>query len=181
MNKLKNKILTIIAVLVFSSVSVTAGDPSKKLTKLEKEVRSELISLPRVGVFDNLEFKVEGNTVTLYGQVVEPSSRKNAERFVSKIEGVTNVINNIEVLPLSGFDDRIRAQAFRSIYNQAGLYRYLMGNNPSLRIVVKRGHVTLEGIVSDKTDAQLAVFAVRSLPDVFSVTSNLRTEKGRKL
>jgi len=114
--------------------------------------------------------------VKLYGQVVRPSTRSDAARRVAKIKSVEQVVNNIEVLPLSSFDDRIRAQAYRNIFNAGGLYRYAMGSNPSLHIVVNRGHITLEGVVSNRMDKQLAEFAARELPGVFSVTNNLRAE-----
>jgi len=144
--------------------------------QISKRVRKELVTLPYYGVFDNLAYEVEGRTVKLYGQVVRPSTRSDAARRVAKIKGVEEVVNNIEVLPLSSFDDRIRAQAYRNIFNTGGLYRYAMGSNPSLHIVVNRGHVTLEGVVSNRMDKQLAEFAARELPGVFSVTNNLRAE-----
>jgi len=144
--------------------------------QISKRVRKELVTLPYYGVFDNLAYEVEGRTVKLYGQVVRPSTRSDAARRVAKIKGVEEVVNNIEVLPLSSFDDRIRAQAYRNIFNTGGLYRYAMGANPSLHIVVNRGHITLEGVVSNRMDKQLAEFAARELPGVFSVTNNLRAE-----
>ncbi len=144
--------------------------------QVSKRVRKELVTLPYYGVFDNLAYEVEGRTVKLYGQVVRPTTRTDAARRVAKIKGVDQVVNNIEVLPLSSFDDRIRAQAYRSIFNTSGLYRYALGANPSLHIVVNRGHVTLEGVVANRMDKQLAEFAARGLPGVFSVTNNLRAE-----
>jgi hyperosmotically inducible periplasmic protein len=115
--------------------------------------------------------------VTLYGQVVRPSTRKDAERRVAKIEGVERVINRIEVLPLSPFDDRIRVRALRTIARLGGLSRYFQGVNPAIHIIVNRGHVTLEGVVSNRTDSQLAYIAVRQVPEVFSVTNNLLIER----
>ncbi|MDQ4122574.1 MAG: BON domain-containing protein [Acidobacteriota bacterium] len=183
MKTIRNFILTIIAVFAISASGVFAAsstdNDTRQLTNIEKKVRKELISASWDGVFDNLAFEVKGNTVTLYGQVYRPSTRTRAEKFVKDVEGVEQVINKIEVLPLSGFDDRIRAQSVRSINSMAGLYRYLQGTNPSLRIIVRNGHVTLEGIVSDETDRRLAFFAVNGIPGVFSVTNNLRTERGR--
>jgi hyperosmotically inducible protein len=145
--------------------------------QVSKRVRKELVTLPYYGVFDNLAYKVEGDTVTLYGQVVRPSTRSDAARRVARIKGVERVVNNIEVLPLSGFDDDIRAQAYRAIFNSSGLYRYAMGANPSLHIVVNRGHLTLEGVVGTRMDKQLAEFAARGVPGVFSVTNNLVAER----
>jgi hyperosmotically inducible protein len=152
-----------------------AETPSEKLTK---EVRRELVRLPYFGVFDNLAYKVEGPVVTLYGQVVRPSTRRDAERAVSRLNGVGQVVNNIEVLPVSPYDDRIRVATLREMQQTGSLFYHLRGVNPSIHIVVNRGHVTLEGVVSNEGDRRLANFAARSVPGVFSVTNNLRTERG---
>jgi hyperosmotically inducible protein len=148
-----------------------AGD-----SQLARQVRSKLVRLPYYGVFDNLAYRIEGSTVTLYGQVVRASTRSDAARSVSRIEGVSRVINNIEVLPLSGFDDRIRRQTYRAIANTGGLHRYLMGANPSIHIVVNGGHVTLAGVVSNSMDKQLAYMAASRIPGVFSVNNALQVE-----
>ena len=146
---------------------------------IQKRIRKELVTLPWYGVFDNLAYQIDGGTVTLYGQVVRPSTRSDAERRVARINGVTRVVNNIRVLPLSSFDDSIRRRAYREIANKGGLYRYFLGADPSIHIVVDRGHITLEGVVSNKGDATLAYMAARSVPGAFSVTNNLRTESRR--
>ena len=146
---------------------------------IQKKVRKELVTLPWYGVFDNLAYQIDGGTITLYGQVVRPSTRSDAERRVARINGVTRVVNNIRVLPLSSFDDSIRRRAYREIANKGGLYRYFLGANPSIHIVVDRGHITLEGVVSNKGVATLAYMAARSVPGAFSVTNNLRTESRR--
>ena len=144
--------------------------------QLTRRVRRELVTLPYYGVFDNLGYSVNGSTVTLYGQVVRPSTRSDAEGRVKRIKGVTRVVNNIRVLPLSSVDDRIRVATFRSIANMGGLHRYLRGANPSIHIVVDRGHVTLEGVVSGSGDRTLAYHAANRVPGVFSVRNNLRVE-----
>ena len=144
--------------------------------QLSKRVRHELVTLPYYGVFDNLGYSINGGNVTLYGQVVRPSTRSDAERRVKRVAGVTRVVNNIQVLPLSRFDDNIRTATYRSIARMGGLYRYLQGTNPSLHIVVNRGHVTLEGVVSGSGDRTLAYHAASRVPGVFSVKNNLRVE-----
>jgi len=144
--------------------------------QLSKQVRKRLVTLPYYGVFDNLAYSIDGSRVTLYGQVVRPTTRSDAGRSVARIAGVTQVVNNIEVLPLSGFDDSVRINTLRAIQRSGGLYRYFMGSNPSLHIVVNRGHVTLEGVVGSKMDAQLAYMAARGVPGSFSVTNNLEVE-----
>jgi hyperosmotically inducible protein len=170
---MKSRIAVSIAMLVLvASVALAATPPSEPQRTMDK-VRKELVTLPFYGVFDNLAYGVEGGTVTLYGQVLRPITRQDAERRVAKIEGVDRVVNNIEVLPVSGFDDTIRTRAYRTIFRTGSLYRYAMGANPSIHIVVKNGHVTLEGAVSNQMDSQLAYTAASSVPGVFSVTNNL--------
>jgi hyperosmotically inducible protein len=181
MKTFKSLILAAVA-----TVAVGASAPSAVAQKAQpasyeqvtKKVRKELVMLPYFGVFDNLAYKVEGSTVTLYGQVVRPSTRSDAARRVARIQGVERVVNNIEVLPLSGFDDEIRLRTFRELQRSGNLFYYLRGANPSIHIVVNRGHVTLEGVVSTEGDRNLANIAARSVPGVFSVTNNLRTERG---
>ena len=148
-------------------------------SELQKKIRKELVTLPWYGVFDNLAYQVNGGTVTLYGQVVRPTTRSDAERRVSRLNGVTRVVNNIKVLPLSSFDDSIRRRTFNQLRRTGGLYRYFLGANPSLHIIVDRGHVTLEGVVSNRGDANLAYITARSVSGVFSVTNNLRIDSGR--
>lgn len=183
MKRMWNKIVAAVAVLVFvtsAAVAVPAQTVGQTFTteQVLKKVRKELVTLPYYGVFDNLAYKVEGNTVTLYGQVVQPITRKEAEHRVERIRGVERVINNIEVLPLSPSDDEIRAQTYRAVFRTGNLYRYARGANPSLHIIVNRGHVTLEGVVANNADRNLAYIAASGVPGVFSVTNNLRSERG---
>lgn len=178
MTKMKSKLMVVLALVVLAgSVVVASAAPSGQQRTMDK-VQKELVTLPYYGVFDNLEYKVDGDTVTLYGQVRNPITRHDAERRVARIEGVDHVINKIEVLPVSGFDDSIRARAYRAVFRSGSLYRYAMGANPSVHIVVKNGHVTIEGVVSSQMDSQLAYMAARGVPGVFSVTNNLRVGSG---
>jgi hyperosmotically inducible periplasmic protein len=147
--------------------------------RIVKKIRKELVTLPFYGVFDNLAFRYEDGTVVLYGQVSRPTLKKDAERVVGRVEGVEEVINQIEVLPLSGFDDRIRRATFRAIYRQPGLDRLAVQAVPPIHIIVKRGHVTLEGVAPTKADATRAYLAANGVPNVFSVTNNLRVENRR--
>jgi BON domain-containing protein len=175
MTKIKGRMAMVLASVLLTASFAFATSPQPK--SMEK-IRKELVTLPYYGVFDNLEYKLEGSTVTLYGQVVNPVTRSGAARRVARIEGVDQVINNIEVLPVSGFDDSIRARAYRSIFRSGSLYRYAMGTNPSIHIIVRNGNVTLEGVVSSRMDSQLAYMAANQVPGVFSVTNNLRVESG---
>ena len=144
---------------------------------LTNQVRHQLVMLPWLSVFDNLEYKVEGNKVVLSGEVVRPVLKDDAANAVKHIEGVETVENNIEILPVSNFDDQIRRQELRAIYGFPSLQRYGLGTMPSIRIIVKNGHVTLEGAVSDQGDKNVAGIRANGVANVFSVTNNLRVEK----
>lgn len=178
MKAIKKTITRIVAVLVLAGLPLVGATQieaqNRNQGQLEKRVRHELVMLPYYGVFDNLAFSLNGSTVGLYGQVVRPSTRSDAERAIKRLPGVARVVNNIKVLPLSRFDDNIRSATYRSIARSGGLYRYLQGTNPSLHIVVDHGHVTLEGVVSGRGDRTLAYMAANRVPGVFSVTNNLR-------
>lgn len=154
----------------------SAESNKRELTPLEREVRHEIVMLPYYGVFDNIAFRVDGGTVTLLGQVTRPTLKSSAENVVKKIEGVTNVDNQIEVLPLSSNDDRIRLATYRAIYGSGGLYRYALAAIPSIHIIVERGHVTLEGVVANEADKNVAGIRARQVPQVFTVTNNLIVE-----
>src|ERR1700687_55953 len=140
---------------------------------LMKEVRHELLTLPFYSVFDNLAYSVNGNEVTLSGQVTQPTLRSDAENAVKHIEGVEKVNNQIEVLPVSPMDDQIRRAEYRAIYSQDLLSRYGVGNLQSIHIIVKNGHVTLEGFVDSQQDKDAAALFAKSVPNVFSVDNHL--------
>lgn len=152
---------------------------AKYSSYLNKEVHHRLATLPWYGVFDNLEYTINGNDVTLSGQVVRPSIKHDALASVKHIEGVGNVVDNITVLPLSAFDNQIRRAEYRAIFSEASLSGYSMGVNPSIHIIVNNGHVTLVGYVDNEMDVHLATLRANSVPNVFSVTNNLRVvQKG---
>ena len=146
---------------------------AKYRERLTKEVRHQLVLLPWYSVFDNLAFKVEGDKVTLLGQVTRPTLKTDAEAAVKSIEGVASVENNIEVLPLSPMDDQLRRAVYRAIYGEAALSRYSIQAVPSIHIIVKNGNVTLEGVVDNETDKNLANLRANGVPNVFSVKNNL--------
>jgi hyperosmotically inducible protein len=157
------------AILVLGVASGVAAqtheDPSGKAhVRLEKEVRHELVMLPYYDVFDNFEYKVDGNTVTLMGQVTRPNLKSDAEKAVRQIEGVERVDNRIEVLPLSPSDDQIRVAVYRAIYGTPGLDRYAMRAVPSIHIVVKNGHVFLEGALPPRWTRTLRISKPKAFP-----------------
>ena len=150
--------------------------------KLIKKIQSAILKLPYFGVFDNIAFELQGRTVVLLGSVTSEHSqtKQDAERAVKKIEGVEKVVNNIEVLPPSPVDDRLRRQVYATLFTQnSPLFRYGQDKvNPPIRIIVKGGHVTLEGVVDSENDKNLATLRANQVPGVFSATNNLRVVKG---
>src|SRR5215470_9497468 len=145
----------------------------KMQERITREVRHELVMIPQLSIFDNLAYKVDGGTVTLLGQVRNPVIKDSAERAVKGVEGVERVDNQIEVLPLSPNDDRIRRQVARALFNDSRLFQYSLGALPPIRIIVKGGHVSLEGVVNNSGDKNVAGIRANGVPGVFSVTNNL--------
>jgi hyperosmotically inducible periplasmic protein len=155
------------------SAADSAGS-SKQPFSLTDQVRHELRMLPYLGVFDNLGFTIEdSNTVVLTGQVVQPILKSDAAAAVRRIQGVTKVLDNIEVLPLSSFDDAIRLRTYRAIFSRPGFEKYADRAISPIRIIVKNGNITLDGIVNSQMDRTLAEMAARSVPGAFSVIDNL--------
>jgi hyperosmotically inducible protein len=155
---------------------VYASGPNAATGSLEQKVRHEINMLPYYGVFDNLSFRVEGDKVILFGQVARPVLKLDAESAVKHIEGVRQVEDQIEVLPLSNFDDQIRRQTARAIYGFGALSRYAQGTHPSIHIIVKNGNVTLAGVVANTMDREMAYVRANGVHGVFSVTNDLRVE-----
>lgn len=173
----------IVSLLAIISLAAAAQDaqrdqPSaKSQERIIREVRHELLMLPYFGVFDNIAYKVDGYTVTLLGQVVRPVLKSDAENAVKHIEGVEKVDNQIEVLPPSTMDDRLRIRLFRAIYQYPGLQKYELGVQKPIRIIVKSGHVILEGVVDSEADKNLVAVRANSVSGIFSVTNNLQVVK----
>ena len=173
-------IRTLTSVLLLGAAlgsAVEHDSADKGRHRLMREVRHELVTLPYYGVFDNLTFAVADQTVTLQGQVTRPTLKSAAERVVKDIEGVERVVNNIEVLPVSSNDDRIRLDVYRAIYGNTALNRYALQAVPSIHIIVKNGNVTLEGVAATEGDRNIANIQASGVAGVFSVTNNLQLEK----
>jgi hyperosmotically inducible periplasmic protein len=161
--------------LVTTGLAQDRDQPSaKSQERIIREVRHELLMLPWLGVFDNIAFKVDGDNVTLLGQVVRPSIKSDAENAVKRVEGVEKVDNQIEILPPSPIDDGLRLRLYRAIYEYAPLEKYALGIQKPIRIIVKNGRVTLEGVVDNAADKNFAGVRANSVPGIFSVTNNLQ-------
>ncbi len=168
----------IAALLTTGMLFAQHDQPSARGTeRIIKEVRHEILTLPFFSVFDNIAFRVDGYTVTLLGQVTQPVVKSDAEKAVKGIEGVERVNNQIEVLPLSPMDDQLRVALFRAIYGFPTLTKYATPVIKPIRIIVKNGHVTLEGVVDNQADKQVAYMRANGVANVFSVTNNLQVQK----
>jgi len=175
---MKKSILAFSAVsfllLSFPAFAQKNSQPPAQFTKrVTKDVRHQILMLPYYSEFDSIGFKVQGYTVTLFGRVTRPSLKNDAENAIKRIEGVEKVNNQIEVLPPSPMDDRLRVQLFRAIYGYPSLQRYGVGSNRPIHIIVDRGHVTLEGVVDSQADKNVAGIRANSVPGIFSVKNNL--------
>lgn len=168
------RVLVLTAAVAAAGAAVETQSPREDRTT--RAIRRELLTLPYYGVFDHIAFKIDKGTVTLIGQVRTATLKRDAERAIQDIEGVERVVNEIEILPTSIHDDRIRRAAYRAIYRHDALERYAIQAIPPIHIIVKNGHITLEGVVASRLDKTIAVAQARSVPQVFSVTDNLRIE-----
>jgi len=184
---INRKIMALVMLLtmapLFASTAVldaALGAASTQDARIVKEVRHELVTLPYYGVFDWLEFVVQpDNTVVLRGQVVRPTTKSDAEARVKDIDGVKRVINEIEVLPLSPADDRLRLALYRTLYNwDSPLFRYATQAVPPIHIIVSHGRATLKGVVDSKADASLAYIRARGVPGLFDVKNELQVAGG---
>lgn len=160
-----------VAVAGVSAQSFSGGRVGSEKT-IEQQVFKKLLTLPRYGVFDHLTFQVNGSTVVLGGKVISLGTKSSAESVVKRIPGVSQVINNIDELPPSPYDDRIRRQALQTFANK-GLYRYLWEPNPQVRIIVDGGRITLEGYVSNSGDRNLFNVYAHGIAGTFDIQNNL--------
>jgi hyperosmotically inducible protein len=194
-------LITVTAPVVFSQQSNTEQKDSTPVLRMAEAIRKQLVTLPQYSVFDDLHFAIKGSTVILRGEASRPTLKSAAENAVKKIEGVQTVENEIEVLPLSPNDDRIRAAVYRNIYSQPTLQRYTSNRGPqfnsltrrtmgitqdppigwhAIHIIVKNGNVTLKGVVQNSSDAAIAGMRANTTPGVFSVDNDLMVANQEK-
>jgi osmotically-inducible protein OsmY len=187
-------LLTLAVPGTFGQQSTTGQTDSLPIQRMAEAIRKQLVTLPQYGVFDDLHFAIKGSTVILRGEASRPTLKSAAENAVKKIEGVQSVENEIEVLPLSPNDDRIRAAVYRSIYGHPAMTRYTSNRGPqfnsltrrtmgitqdppigwhAIHIIVKNGNVTLKGVVQNSSDAAIAEMRANITPGVFSVDNDL--------
>ncbi|MEZ5363756.1 MAG: BON domain-containing protein [Bryobacterales bacterium] len=163
-----------LALVAAAPAATSAYSPEARTAE---QVRKQIVTLPFYSIFDHVTFTLRDGVVTLDGEVYRPTLRKSAERVAMRVEGVNRVVNNIEVLPLSPNDDRLRLAVARSIFTNSVLDRYSMGANPSIHVIVRNGDVRLEGVVSREMERNVAGMMANGVPGVFSVTNNLRVAR----
>jgi hyperosmotically inducible protein len=177
-DSMKTKLIVAISMILITGLSLAQDRvPAKAVERIQRDVQHELLMLPYFTVFDNLSYEVNGYDVTLRGQVTRPTLKSDAENVVKRIEGVEKVNNQIEVLPLSSMDDQLRIKIYRAIYGFSSLQRYSLGTQQPIRIILKNGQLTLEGVVDSETDKNVAGIQANTVPGVFSVTNNLHVTK----
>jgi hyperosmotically inducible protein len=172
-------VLAIFVATPFLSAQTQREVPARAVERIQKEVRHEILMLPYFDVFDDIKYSVAGYEVTLTGQVTNPTLRRDAENVVKHIEGVEKVVNQIEVLPTSSMDDGLRLQLYHAIYGFSPMEKYAMPVVKPIRIIVKNGHVTLEGVVDSENDKNLANLRANGVSGIFSVTNNLVVAKSK--
>jgi len=180
--KLFSKLIALaVMITAFSFISANAQSftASGSTRSIEDQVRKKILRLPRYEVFDAINYAVSGDTVTLSGKVRNAINKSDAEHSVKRIAGVGRVINNIEILPVGGFDESIRARLYHTLAESGSLSRYLWDTNPSVRLIVDRGHVTLVGFVANRGDYNTMNILAHGVSGVFSVTNNLVIDKER--
>jgi hyperosmotically inducible periplasmic protein len=167
----------VVATVSFSVENALASETGTEL--IATDVRHELNMIPYVNAFDYMAFTVDANgTVTLTGEVTNPVVKSDAGNVVKRIAGVEHVNNQIQVLPVSFFDDGLRLRLFRTIYGYPTLQKYSLGVQKPIRIIVENGHVTLMGVVDDEMDKNVAGIRANGVPGVFSVDNQLKVGKG---
>ena len=181
MRILRSLLLIVLAVPIIVTFHPNQTSAARTLqinARLVRQVRHELVTLPYYGVFDWLEFEVQpDNTIVLRGQVVRPTTKSDAEANVKDVDGVAKVVNQIEVLPLSPQDERLRRALYRAIYgSNSPLFRYAVQSIPPIHLIVDRGRATLKGVVANKGDAQLAYLRARGVSGLFEVKNQLVIE-----
>ncbi|HEY6270907.1 MAG TPA: BON domain-containing protein [Terriglobales bacterium] len=162
--------------LVAVASAAAPPDTQRDSERIKNEVRHELVMIPQLTIFDNLSYRVDDGTVTLTGQVRNAFLKDQAAAVVKKIEGVETVNNQIEVLPTSFNDDAIRRREARAIFGYEPLFRYSLGVVPPIHIIVKNGHVTLDGVVNNQMDKNMAGIRANGVAGVFSVENDLQVE-----
>ena len=170
-----------VAALLMGAVLAAAGTAPQALAPsdeaLAQKVRHEIVMYSRYTLWDNINLSVDNGNVELTGAVSQPYKKSEIGKIVQKIPGVVSLTNRLEVLPLSPMDDQLRLHVARAIFRDPSLSRYAIQAVPPIHIIVSNGHVTLEGVVNNNMEKQLAGMRAASAGLSFgAITNNLRVE-----
>jgi hyperosmotically inducible periplasmic protein len=171
---MKKYIGLFVAALMFCAQSAMAQPAERKDLQVFNDVAKSVNHYSFFTIFDDISADVTGGVVTLEGKVTMPYKKDDIEKRVAKVDGVTKVVNKVEVLPVSSWDDQLRYRIARAIYGNSNFWNYAASANPPIHIIVDHGKVTLTGVVQSNVDRMLA----RSLVNqngVLSVTNKLQT------
>jgi hyperosmotically inducible periplasmic protein len=181
--RIRSRVLAMVMTVALSGPAIAAAQSPVVVERANydvfKDVSSQVNRYVNFTVFDDVSASVVDGVVTLHGRVTMPYKRQDLERRVSRVAGVRAVQNQIEVLPVSIFDDQLRYRIARAIYGNPTFWHYGAMANPPIHIVVERGHVTLSGVVNSNVERALA----RSLAigfGSFSVKNELKTDAEMK-
>lgn len=177
---MKKIILALAAAIgIAGAVQLATAAPTDLSQAARAKIEDDLFRklTPIVGVFDYVAFKLDADgTVTLLGQVREAAGKQRVEAEAKKTEGVKQVRNQVEVLPASAADEKLRQSLYRAIYEQSGFTRYKQQKVPPIHIIVKNGSLVLEGAVITQQEYAQVNSAVKSVSGVASVKNNLRVD-----
>jgi hyperosmotically inducible protein len=163
------------AVIVALLISAPAGAAESENLQLFRDVQRQVLRYPHFTIFDSVHANVDNGRVTLVGKVTMPYKRSDIEKRVAKMAAVTSIDNQIEVLPVSQFDNQLRFQIARAIYSNHNFRPFASMVNPPIHIIVEHGRVTLEGVVNSQVDRMLARSIASSFL-AFEVKNELQTE-----
>jgi len=168
------KVLLLCAAFVMMGGVLFADVGERKDLQVFNDISRTINNYTQFTVFDDVDVVVKDGIVTLTGAVTMPHKRMDIGKRVAKIDGVVEVRNQIDVLPASLSDDRLRYNVARSIYGNPHFWNYAIGPNPPIHIIVDHGRVTLTGVVNNETDRRIAQSLAHQFP-AMSVTNNLKT------
>lgn len=176
MKNTRRLMMLVFTVLMAVGSTALAADPAAGQDELAAQVRKALVMQPYYGVFDSLGYRIEGSTVTLVGHAVRPTLKSSAEKVVSRLPGVQNVVNEIKVLPVSPYDDRLRLSIYWAIYGSEAFTRHANRAQPPIHIIVENGKVKLVGFVANPMERTLAQIRASQTPGVFAVVNDLKID-----
>ncbi|MGH9435142.1 MAG: BON domain-containing protein [Terriglobia bacterium] len=162
---------------VVNQITVNPGDTGPQ--GIIRDARKAILTYPFYTIFDHIVFQMRGNDLTVSGQVTQPYKKSDIGNFLEHIKGVTEFTNNLQVLPVSTFDDQLRIQIARAIYDDPLFMNYGNQAHPPIHIIVENGNVTLDGVVNSEVDRAAAERDARFAGTYFSLKNNLRVESAK--